>query len=830
MKKKILLILILILPIFINAKMNNDYNNSSNYANRYINQYSDNKLYILKSDDSLEIPYKYENNILSSVSQFKNGGLLNLDEFRKSKDKDGNTYLFTGNNYWTMTENSSKVYIISNSSADNELLTDKSSLSGTRVTEYVRENTGVTGSGTYNDPWIFVERYEVVVSSANTSYGDVSPKIYSANKGEDVEIRLIPNSEYEYDYNNCNAVYSSNKITIRNVTKNISCKVYFKKKKYTLTYNNNGGTGCTSKTVTSGNTWGTLCTPNKTNYEFQGWYRGSTKITASTVAKSNLTVTAKWQYSTLRLTYNNNGGSGCSSKTFAKGNKIGSLCSPSKSANQFDGWYTSATGGTKVTEDTIFDSATTIYAHWSPSCFEFRTSTGTITNYYDYKGNDSSNGRCSRSVTIPSTIGVTTVKKIGNSSFYEKNITSVTLPNTITEIGYNAFAYNSITSVTIPSSVIELKAGSFEKNRIRTLTLNEGLEKIDAFSFSENQIRTVKVPSTLKIVGDYAFNQNNISSLTLNNILTRIGSFAFFKNRIQSVTIPKSVTYLGNASFNDNQLPDSVATMYKRNSDGSEDKTTVVSYGGRKRYSVVVPSTVTNIDNYAYYENDISSMTIPSGVTRLGNLSLAFNNMGTINIPSTVTYIGESAMFANWASTINYTSSNLTFIGSAAFNANSTSETNAIKYKKNADGTDDLTTIVSYSAQRRNVTVPSTVTKIDEAAFFNTFLYSVAIPESVTYIGTQAFDWCFLSTVTIPSKVTFIGSLAFNKYYDTMWGNNINPMSKVINKAGKAFAWHYIINGDYYNDDTQSSDYYLKEYTFETGTVKNPRGNVTITK
>ena len=649
MKKKILLILILILPIFINAKMNNDYNNSSNYANRYINQYSDNKLYILKSDDSLEIPYKYENNILSSVSQFKNGGLLNLDEFRKSKDKDGNTYLFTGNNYWTMTENSSKVYIISNSSADNELLTDKSSLSGTRVTEYVRENTGVTGSGTYNDPWIFVERYEVVVSSANTSYGDVSPKIYSANKGEDVEIRLIPNSEYEYDYNNCNAVYSSNKITIRNVTKNISCKVYFKKKKYTLTYNNNGGTGCTSKTVTSGNTWGTLCTPNKTNYEFQGWYRGSTKITASTVAKSNLTVTAKWQYSTLRLTYNNNGGSGCSSKTFAKGNKIGSLCSPSKSANQFDGWYTSATGGTKVTEDTIFDSATTIYAHWSPSCFEFTTSTGTITNYYDYKGNDSSNGRCSRSVTIPSTIGVTTVKKIGNSSFYEKNITSVTLPNTITEIGYNAFAYNSITSVTIPSSVIELKAGSFEKNRIRTLTLNEGLEKIDAFSFSENQIRTVKVPSTLKIVGDYAFNQNNISSLTLNNILTRIGNFAFFKNRIQSVTIPKSVTYLGNASFNDNQLPDSVATMYKRNSDGSEDKTTVVSYGGRKRYSVVVPSTVTNIDNYAYYENDITSMTIPSGVTRLGNLSLAFNNMGTINIPSTVTYIGESAMFANWA-------------------------------------------------------------------------------------------------------------------------------------------------------------------------------------
>ncbi len=830
MKKKILLILILILPIFINAKMNNDYNNSSNYANRYINQYSDNKLYILKSDDSLEIPYKYENNILSSVSQFKNGGLLNLDEFRKSKDKDGNTYLFTGNNYWTMTENSSKVYIISNSSADNELLTDKSSLSGTRVTEYARENTGVTGSGTYNDPWIFVERYEVVVSSANTSYGDVSPKIYSANKGEDVEIRLIPNSEYEYDYNNCNAVYSSNKITIRNVTKNISCKVYFKKKKYTLNYNNNGGNGCTSKTVTSGNTWGTLCTPNKTNYEFQGWYSGSTKITASTVAKSNLTVTAKWQYSTLRLTYNNNGGSGCSSKTFAKGNKIGSLCSPSKSANQFDGWYTSATGGTKVTEDTIFDSATTIYAHWSPSCFEFTTSTGTITNYYDYKGNNSSNGSCSRSVTIPSTIGVTTVKKIGNSSFYEKNITSVTFPNTITEIGYNAFSYNSLTSVVIPSSVKIINSSAFISNNIRTLTLNEGIQTISYSAFSQNRITSVTAPSTLKVINNYAFSENNISSLTLNNTLTYIGDFAFYKNKIPSVTIPKSVTYLGNASFNSNQLPDSTATMYKRNSDGSEDKTTVVSYGGSKKYNVVVPSTATTIDDYAYYDNGIKSITIPNSVTKIETLGIAFNDISTFNVPSSVTYLGKRALANNWASTINYTSSNLTYIGPGALNGNSTSATNALIFKKNSDGTDDNTEVVSYSAERKNVVIPSTVKKISELAFFNSFLYSVTIPEGVTEIGDEAFGWCYLSNVTIPSTVTSIGWGTFNKYYDYDWSENLNPITKIVNKTGKSFRWHELLNNEYYYDSTQSSDYYLKEYTFETGTVKNPRGNVTITK
>ena len=675
MKKKILLIVILILPIFIDAKINNDYVTSSNYANKYISIYPDNKLYILRSESGLEIPYKYENNVLSSVSKFKNGGLLNLDEFRKSKDRNGNTYLYTGNNYWTMTENSSKVYIIDNSSTDNELLTDKASLSGTRVTEYIRENTGVTGIGTYNDPWMFVERYEVSVMSADTAAGDVSPKTYAANKGEDVEIRILPNSEYNYDRNNCDAIYQNNKIIIRNVTKNISCKVYFKKKQYTLTYNNNGGNGCTSKTMTSGSAWGTLCTPHKTNYEFIGWYDSrNNKITATSIARANITVKAKWQYSSLKLTYNNNGGSGCTSKTISKGVKVGLLCNPSKTANQFEGWYTSATGGTRVTEDSTFNSATTIYAHWSPSCFDFKTSTGTITDYYDYKGNNSSNGSCSRSVTIPSKIGVT------------------------------------------------------------------------------------------------------------------------------------------------------------RNRDGSEDKTTVVSYGGSKRYNVVVPSTVTNIDDYAYYENSITSITIPNGVTRIGNLGLAYNNINTINIPSTVTYIGELALFANWASNINYTSNNLTFIGTAAFNANSTSATNALKYKKKSDGTDDLTTVVSYSSQRKNITIPSTVTKIDDSAFFNTFLYSVNIPEGVTYIGHQAFDWCYLSSVTIPSSVTTIENRAFNKYYDKDWRENINPLTKVINKTGKSFDWHYIINAEYYNDDTQNSNYYLKKYSFETGTVLNPRGNVTITK
>ena len=45
--------------------------------------------------------------------------------------------------------------------------------------------------------------------------------------------------------------------------------------------------------------------------------------------------------------------------------KVVKLPSPVREGYTFDGWYTSETGGTKVTTDTVFDANTAIYAHWT---------------------------------------------------------------------------------------------------------------------------------------------------------------------------------------------------------------------------------------------------------------------------------------------------------------------------------------------------------------------------------------------------------------------------------------------------------------------------------
>ena len=70
-----------------------------------------------------------------------------------------------------------------------------------------------------------------------------------------------------------------------------------------LTYNDNGGSGCNGKVKYVGarcsESWGTLCKPKRSGYNFKGWYtakKDGTKITSSTVpAKSYTTVYARWK-------------------------------------------------------------------------------------------------------------------------------------------------------------------------------------------------------------------------------------------------------------------------------------------------------------------------------------------------------------------------------------------------------------------------------------------------------------------------------------------------------------------------------------------------------
>ena len=139
--------------------------------------------------------------------------------------------------------------------------------------------------------------------------------------------------------------------------------------KYTLKYNDNGGSGCSTKSITknAGETWGSLCTPTKSENTFKGWKRGSETITSSSIANGNITVTASWISNTTTkytLKYNDNGGSGCSSKSITrnKNEAWGTLCTPKRTGYTFGGWYD---GSTKYTSTTKAIKNVTVKANWT---------------------------------------------------------------------------------------------------------------------------------------------------------------------------------------------------------------------------------------------------------------------------------------------------------------------------------------------------------------------------------------------------------------------------------------------------------------------------------
>ena len=143
--------------------------------------------------------------------------------------------------------------------------------------------------------------------------------------------------------------------------------------KSTVSFNANGGSVSTSSTtVTFGSTYGTLPTPTRTGYTFNGWYtstNGGTKITSSTSVSitSAQTLFAQWTINSYTLSYNANGGSvATSSNNVNYGSTYGSLPTPTRDYYTFSGWYTAASGGSKVTSSTTMGAGnTTIYAQWT---------------------------------------------------------------------------------------------------------------------------------------------------------------------------------------------------------------------------------------------------------------------------------------------------------------------------------------------------------------------------------------------------------------------------------------------------------------------------------
>lgn len=142
----------------------------------------------------------------------------------------------------------------------------------------------------------------------------------------------------------------------------------------TVTFDANGGTVSeTTRAVVSGSTIGSLPTPTRSGYTFDGWYTaamGDAKVTTNTVVSGNATYYAHWAVkTTATVTFDANGGSCRGGTSFSYKSKIGMLLSLPIAWHTnllFAGWYSSKDGGVQLenTQYTRVYDDIKLYARW----------------------------------------------------------------------------------------------------------------------------------------------------------------------------------------------------------------------------------------------------------------------------------------------------------------------------------------------------------------------------------------------------------------------------------------------------------------------------------
>ena len=247
--------------------------------------------------------------------------------------------------------------------------------------------------------------------------------------------------------------------------------------------------------------------------------------------------------------------------------------------------------------------------------------------------------------------------------------------------------------------------------------------------------RNVHIPSKIDgvevyVIKDRLFSYQNLSSIILPKTLKTIEEYAFTGNQLTEINIPKSVTTIGRVAFNKNKVPDEKAFIYKRNSDGSEDKTYLVSYAGYTSNNPVIPNTVKILGNNCFQYAGLISIEIPVGVTMIQHAAFNANQLTNVKIPNTVTAIGT-----------------------IVFSANRLPEDQAFIYGRKKDGTENKSILVGYGgAKVENVVVPTTVITLANSAFAYSDIKSVIIPSNVVSLGENIFTHSPIEKVTVQGK------------------------------------------------------------------------------
>ena len=156
---------------------------------------------------------------------------------------------------------------------------------------------------------------------------------------------------------------------------NVTLSANYTANTYTLYFDANGGSVTpTQKSVTYDSTYGTLPTPTRVGYTFNGWFINGTKIENTSVVKITQTTSAvaNWTKGSYILTINPQGGTyNNSTSTYQKGMEYQeefTVADPTRVGYTFNGWEVTGTNASYDSTRKVFkmgSSNATLSAKWT---------------------------------------------------------------------------------------------------------------------------------------------------------------------------------------------------------------------------------------------------------------------------------------------------------------------------------------------------------------------------------------------------------------------------------------------------------------------------------
>lgn len=302
-----------------------------------------------------------------------------------------------------------------------------------------------------------------------------------------------------------------------------------------------------------------------------------------------------------------------------------------------------------------------------------------------------SNNRTVMSVVLPKTINV-----IKEGAFYQatslkdinlpeeisvieeqtfmgcESLERIVLPNKLSVIGNRAFKdCKSLTSLNLPSSLLSIGQETYTNcESLSEIDFPQSLETISYGAFSNcSNIMSINLPSDLSILNYNVFyGCINLREIILPENLEVIEGGVFENCRsLPSIAIPKKVKEINTSAFNGCTLLENIYVhpdnQYYSSSEGilcNKSGNSLIYYPSGKGDNVLLPSTIQEISDRAFTNQDIASVNLPEGLEYIGEYAFGeCEKLVNIKFPVSLIEIGRAAF--DWC----------TGLGSVSFPLNS---------------------------------------------------------------------------------------------------------------------------------------------------------------